>query len=62
MAANCDKYYLETLLKTDQQIIRIDIARLRVSPVVRIVHLKGHKFDGFFTCHRRISLLLSGLL
>src|ERR1700674_872470 len=57
MAANRDEHSLETLVKTNQAIIRIDIALLRMSPVVRIVHLKGHIFDGFFTCHCSLSLL-----
>src|ERR1700688_1903047 len=57
MAAKRDEHSLETLVKTNQAIIRIDIALLRMSPVVRIVHLKGHIFDGFFTCHCSLSLL-----
>src|SRR5208282_4813793 len=59
MAANRDEHRLEPLLKANQAIVRINIAWLRVSSDVRIVHLKGHKLDGLLACHRCISLLLA---
>jgi len=57
MAANRDEHRLDVLVKANQAIVRFDIAWLRSSTAVCVIHLKAHVLDGLFTCHGCISLL-----
>lgn len=51
MAPDRDKNRPQVLVKPDQAVLRVNVAWRRVSPVARVIHLKGYVLNGFLAGH-----------